>query len=67
MEQDLKDFEKSMQLDYFGSLYLAKAVLPGMLKRDSGQILFIASPLALAGKPAALEAFLLPWLLVSEI
>lgn len=43
-------FERSMQLDYFGSLFLAKSVLPGMVGRKTGQLLFIASPLAAIGE-----------------
>ena len=50
LEQGVDVFEKSMQLDYFGSLYLAKSVLPGMVQRNAGQLLFIASPLAAIGK-----------------
>ena len=50
LDQDLELFEKSMQLDYFGSLYLAKAVLPGMVRRGAGRLLFVASPLAAIGR-----------------
>lgn len=50
LDQSVNLFEKSMQLDYFGSLYLAKSVLPGMVLRNAGQLLFIASPLAAIGK-----------------
>lgn len=49
LDQDVGIFEKSMKLDYFGSLHVAKAVLPGMLKRGAGHLLFTASPLASIG------------------
>lgn len=39
-----------MQLDYFGSLYVVKATLPAMVRRNKGQVLFIASPLAAIGE-----------------
>ena len=54
LEQSVDVFEKSMQLDYFGSLYLAKSVLPGMVQRNEGQLLFIASPLAAIGEAPCL-------------
>lgn len=49
LDQGTEVFEKTMKLDYFGSLYVAKAVLPEMVQRKSGRILFVASPLAAVG------------------
>jgi short-subunit dehydrogenase len=62
LEQDVQLFEKSMQLDYFGTLYLVKAVLPGMVSRNAGQLLFIASPLAAIGKGPTILASEEDWL-----
>jgi len=40
---DLEIFRQLMQINYFGSVYTTKAVLPDMLKRGSGHIVFISS------------------------
>ena len=55
IDQDIHLFEKTMQLDYFGSLYVAKATIPAMIRRKKGHILFIASPLAAVGKLASIS------------
>ncbi len=47
VEASVIDFERMMAVNYFGTLYCSKAVLPGMLERKSGFIVNIAS---LAGK-----------------
>ncbi|SDD14873.1 SDR family oxidoreductase [Aquimonas voraii] len=60
------DFERTMQLNYFGSLRLIMGVLPGMSERRRGQIINISSIGVLANSPrfsayvaskAALDAF----------
>lgn len=60
------DFERTMQLNYFGSLRLTLALLPGMSARKSGQIINISSIGVLTNSPrfsayvaskAALDAF----------
>ena len=60
------DFERTMQLNYFGSLRLIMRVLPDMEKRRSGQIINISSIGVLSNAPrfsayvaskAALDAF----------
>jgi NAD(P)-dependent dehydrogenase (short-subunit alcohol dehydrogenase family) len=60
------DFERTMQLNYFGSLRLTLALLPSMSKRKSGQIINISSIGVLTNSPrfsayvaskAALDAF----------
>jgi len=60
------DFERTMQLNYFGSLRLTLAVLPSMSARKSGQIINISSIGVLTNSPrfsayvaskAALDAF----------
>jgi NAD(P)-dependent dehydrogenase (short-subunit alcohol dehydrogenase family) len=60
------DFERCMQLNYFGSLRLIMRALPGMTKRRSGHIINISSIGVLSNAPrfsayvsskAALDAF----------
>lgn len=60
------DFERTMQLNYFGSLRLIMGVLPGMTERRKGHIINISSIGVLANSPrfsayvaskAALDAF----------
>ncbi|WP_374537502.1 SDR family oxidoreductase [Chitinimonas taiwanensis] len=60
------DFERTMQLNYFGSLRLTLALLPSMSARKSGQIINISSIGVLTNSPrfsayvaskAALDAF----------
>lgn len=40
---DLDDFHSQMAVNYFGTVYMTKAVIPGMLARGSGSIVNIAS------------------------
>ena len=60
------DFERTMQLNYFGSLRLIMGVLPAMIERRGGHIINISSIGVLANSPrfsayvaskAALDAF----------
>ena len=37
------DFERTMQLNYFGAIHLILALLPGMAKRKNGQIINVSS------------------------
>ena len=46
---DLQVFEELMRVDYFGALYVTRALLPAMLERRSGVIVNISSVAALAG------------------
>ena len=39
----LHDFERTMQVNYFGALRLTLAVLPGMVKKRSGHVINISS------------------------
>jgi short-subunit dehydrogenase len=43
LEWDLADMERVMRVNYFGSLYFTKALLPGMVERGRGWILFVSS------------------------
>jgi short-subunit dehydrogenase len=49
LEWDLSDMERVMRVNYFGSLYFTKALLPAMVERERGWIVFVAS---VAGKIA---------------
>lgn len=42
-ELSLEKFEQLMQVNYFGTVYMTKAVLPAMMQRGSGQIINISS------------------------
>lgn len=46
---DLQDLQWMMDVNYHGSIYMTKAVLPGMLSRGSGHIVFISSLAGLIG------------------
>ena len=52
LEWDLEDMERIMRVNYLGALYWTKALLPPMVERHSGWIVFIAS---VAGKLAVPE------------
>eukprot|EP00656_Telonema_subtile_P029707 TRINITY_DN32792_c0_g1_i1.p1 TRINITY_DN32792_c0_g1~~TRINITY_DN32792_c0_g1_i1.p1 ORF type:complete len:293 (+),score=67.97 TRINITY_DN32792_c0_g1_i1:119-997(+) len=45
-EQDPSVFEQQMTVNYLGSVYAAKAVVPQMMERKQGHIVFIASAAA---------------------
>jgi len=51
------DFERTMQLNYFGCLRLALRVLPGMSERKSGHIINISS-MGVVGPPARFSAYI---------
>jgi 3-dehydrosphinganine reductase len=43
------DFEQQMTLNYFGTLYPIRAVVPSMIERKAGHLLLVASAAALTG------------------
>ena len=49
LEWPLEDMERMMRVNYFGALYLTKALLPRMVERRRGWLVFLASA---AGKLA---------------
>lgn len=49
IEQDFQIFREMMEINYFGSLYPTKLILPGMIERGSGHIVFISSVAGFAG------------------
>lgn len=51
------DFERTMQLNYFGCLRMSLGVLPGMSQRRSGHIINISS-MGVVGPPARFSAYI---------
>ncbi len=49
LDWDLDDMERVMRVNYFGTLRFTKALLPGMVERGRGSLVFVAS---VAGKIA---------------
>lgn len=52
LEWDLTDMEQLMRVNYFGTLYFTKALLPQMVERRKGWLVFVSS---VAGKIAPPE------------
>jgi short-subunit dehydrogenase len=52
LEWDLEDMERIMRINYLGALYFSKALLPQMVERSRGWLVFMAS---VAGKIATPE------------
>jgi 3-dehydrosphinganine reductase len=46
---ELKHFRDQMEVNYFGTVYLTKALLPGMIERGSGYIVNISSMAGFVG------------------
>lgn len=46
-ELDLPIFHKMMDVNYFGALHVIRAVIPGMIERQSGHLVNVASGVAL--------------------
>ncbi|PLW70568.1 SDR family oxidoreductase [Pseudohalioglobus lutimaris] len=51
------DFERTMQINYFGALRLSLRVLPGMTERRSGHIINISS-MGVVGPPARFSSYI---------
>ena len=52
LDWDLEDMERMMRVNYLGSLYFTKALLPAMVERKRGWMVFVAS---VAGRIAPAE------------
>lgn len=48
-QMDLDIFRANMEVNYFGTLYVTKALLPGMIERGSGHIVNVSSLAGLFG------------------
>ncbi|MFL6239790.1 MAG: SDR family NAD(P)-dependent oxidoreductase [Actinomycetes bacterium] len=51
MQTDVDVFERLMRLNYFGTVYATKAVLPSMVKRGRGHVVNISSVAGRIGTP----------------
>jgi short-subunit dehydrogenase len=51
------DYERTMQLNYFGSIRMAMHLLPGMLKRGDGHVINV-STVGIQANPARFSAYL---------
>jgi 3-oxoacyl-[acyl-carrier protein] reductase len=51
LDWELEDMERLMQVNYFGALYWTKALLPQMVARRRGWVVFIASVAGKIGVP----------------
>jgi 3-dehydrosphinganine reductase len=49
VELPTEQFEQQMQTNYFGAVYLAKALLPQMIERSQGHVAFVSSLVGLMG------------------
>lgn len=43
LDWDIEDMEAMMQVNYFGTVYFTKALLPQMVKRNRGWLVFVSS------------------------
>ena len=58
-ELPLSAYEDIMRVNYMGTVHVTKAVLPAMLQRGSGHLVFVSSSMGLLGaKLLVLLAFL---------
>jgi short-subunit dehydrogenase len=51
LEWDLDDLERMMRVNYLGSVYLTKRLLPRMVQRRTGWVVFVASVAGRIGTP----------------
>ncbi len=51
LEWDLDDLERMMRVNYLGSVYLTKRLLPQMIERRTGWVVFVASVAGRIGTP----------------
>lgn len=49
LEQDARVFRSTMDLNYFGTVYAVRAVLPRMVERRAGHLVLVASAAAVCG------------------
>lgn len=51
LDLSIKEMERTMNINFWGHTYFTRAILPGMAKRNSGNIVNIASSSGLLGLP----------------
>ncbi len=57
-EQDLDTFDKTMQLNYMGTVNCVKSVYDDMVQRRKGHICFVSSTLGIMGEDFTAEVLL---------
>lgn len=57
LEQDVQVAEETMNLNYFGTLRVLKAYLPGMVRRGKGEVVLVSSAAAVCGTTLLLIPF----------
>ena len=60
LEQDMAIFEKTLAVNYSGVVHTVKAAVPGMVARREGQVVIIASVMAIIGASPEVEPNQLP-------
>ncbi len=58
LEQDMAIFDKTLAVNYSGVVHTVKAAVPGMVARREGQVVIIASVMAIIGAPPSQVKFL---------
>ncbi|MFC1900051.1 SDR family NAD(P)-dependent oxidoreductase [Chloroflexota bacterium] len=53
MQADEAKWRKDIDVNFFGSMYCARAVLPGMMERNYGKIINLSTGIALTGMPGS--------------
>lgn len=56
LEEDIQHWELVNRVNYLGVVYTLKAVVPGMVKRNSGRIIVTNSSGSFMGRPSPLIA-----------
>lgn len=56
LEEDIQHWELVNRVNYLGVVYTLKAVMPGMVKRNSGRIIVTNSSGSFMGRPSPLIA-----------
>ena len=54
LEEDIQHWELVNRVNYLGVVYTLKAVVPGMVKRNSGRIIVTNSSGSFMGRPSPL-------------
>lgn len=56
LEQNMDEFESTMNLNYFGTLKVIQAALPDMVERRQGEIVLVSSAAAVVGSSSILNS-----------
>ena len=61
LEQDMAIFDKTLAVNYCGVVHTVKAAVPGMVARREGQVVIIASVMAIIGVSSEVKPRRLPY------